>query len=76
MNEQKTDREFELVEDLGIVGRSKNGGYTKHLILARWGKHHPCYELRTFKDGEPLKRTGLTPEELSNLKDILSTMDI
>lgn len=74
MNE--TNRDFELVEDLGIVGRSKNGGYTKHFILARWGKHPPCYELRTFKDGEPLKRTGLTPEELLNLKDILSTMDI
>lgn len=68
----KTEKDFEIIEDFGIIGRSKNGTYTKHFVLARWGTHPPCYEVRTFKDGEPLKRAGVTPEELSVLKEVLA----
>lgn len=65
--------EFEILEDLGIVGRSE-GGYTKKLILAKWYGKPPIYELRSFApDGTPKKRCGLTPEELTNLVDLLVT---
>lgn len=64
-------KDYEIIEDYGILGVSPSGEYVKHFVLARWGSHPPCYEIRTFKDGQPLKRAGLTPEELSNLKEIL-----
>lgn len=64
--------QFEIVEDLGTVGRSENG-YTKRLVLAKWYDKPPVYELRSFApDGTPKKRCGLTPEELENLIEILS----
>ena len=64
---------FELVDDLGIIGRSENG-YTKRLVLAKWFNKPATYELRAFSpDGTPMKRCGLTPEELDNLKTILAT---
>lgn len=62
---------FEMLEDLGIVGRDERG-YTKRLILAKWYDKPPIYELRTFApDGTPKKRCGLTSEELSNLAELL-----
>lgn len=66
-------KDFELIEDYGILRRTK-GGYTNHFILARWGKHPPCYEIRTFKDGEPMNRAGIAPDELPVLKEILETI--
>lgn len=67
-----TEINFELIEDLGIIGRDERG-YTKRLILARWFDKPPVYELRTFApDGKPKKRCGLTPEELDCLRDILN----
>ena len=64
---------FELVDDLGIIGRSENG-YTKRLILAKWFGKAPAYEIRTFSpDGKPMKRCGMTPEELDSLREILTT---
>ena len=65
------DNNFELLEDFGIIGRDEKG-YTKRLILAKWYGKPPVYELRTFApDGTPKKRCGLTPEELSNLAELL-----
>lgn len=64
---------FELVKDLGIVGRTESG-YTKRLILASWYGKPPVYEVRSFTpEGRPSKRAGMTPEELNNLTEILNT---
>ncbi len=71
-NKMADEMNFEIIEDLGIIGRSENG-YTKRLILAKWYDKPPIYEIRAFApDGTPKKRCGMTPEELCNLKDILS----
>lgn len=68
------EKNFELIEDLGIIGREENG-YTKRLILAKWYGRPPIYETRSFApDGTPKKRCGMTPEELNNLADILPTI--
>ena len=67
------EKNFEIVEDLGIIGRNEVG-YTKRLVLARWYDKPPVYEIRSFApDGTPKKRCGLTPEELDSLRDILNT---
>ncbi|MEG2522244.1 MAG: hypothetical protein RSA49_05155 [Anaerovoracaceae bacterium] len=62
---------FEIVEELGIVGRDEKGN-TKRLVLAKWYDKPPVYEVRSFSsDGTPLKRAGLSPEEFENLKDLI-----
>lgn len=64
---------FELVEDLGIIGRT-DSGYTKKLVLVKWYGRPPVYEIRTFTpEGKPGKRAAMTPEELMVLTDILAT---
>ena len=64
---------FEMIEDLGIIGRTENG-YTKRLILAKWFNKPPSYEVRTFSpDGSPMKRCSMTPDELESLREILTT---
>ncbi len=64
---------FELIKDLGIVGRTESG-YAKRLILASWYGKPPVYEVRSFTpEGRPSKRAGMTPEELNNLTEILNT---
>lgn len=64
---------MDIIRDFGVIGRSKNG-YTKHFILAKWYDHPPKYEVRTFDpSGTPLKLCGMTPEELENLKHLLTT---
>lgn len=73
IKEKTMNENFELVEDLGIIGRSENG-YTKHLILSKWYKKPPSYEIRTFSpDGSPMKRCSMTPDELDALREILTT---
>ena len=67
------NKNIEIVEDLGIIGRSENG-YTKRLIFAKWYGKPPSYEIRTFApDGTPMKRCAMTPEEMDNLREILVT---
>lgn len=69
------DDKYEIVEDLGIIGRTESG-YTKRLVLMKWYGHSPVYEIRTFTpQGLPSKRAGMTPEELTNLTEILMTAD-
>lgn len=65
------EKNYEIIQDLGIIGREESG-YTKRLIFARWYGRPPVYEVRTFgPDGTPKKRCGMTPEELSNLGELL-----
>lgn len=67
---------FELVEDLGVIGRTDRG-YTKRLVLAKWYGRPPVYEIRTFTpEGNPGKRAAMTPEELLTLTEILSTKQL
>lgn len=69
------DEKFNLIKELGIVGRSESG-YTKRLVLASWYGNAPVYEIRTFTpEGRPSKRAGMTPEELVNLTEILNTVE-
>ena len=66
---------FELIKDLGIIGRSESG-YTKRLVLAKWYGKPPVNEVRTFTPaGRPSKRAGMTPEELVTLTEILNTVN-
>lgn len=71
-----SEHDYEILEDLGIIGRTESG-YTKKLVLMKWYGHPPVYEIRTFSpNGEPSKRAGMTPEELTNLTEILTTRGI
>ena len=70
---EKTDR-FEIIEEIGIVGRRPNGNLKK-LVLIRWYDHPPAYNLREFtEEGKPLKGIALTREELRNLFLILPSV--
>lgn len=63
---------FNMVEDLGIIGRDEKGN-TKRLVLAGWYGKPAVYELRAFgPNGEPLKRCGLTPQEFDALIDLIN----
>lgn len=67
------EQDYEILKDLGIIGRTEFG-YTKRLVFMKWYGHPPVYEIRTFTpQGVPSKRAGMTPEELENLTEILST---
>lgn len=47
------ENKFELIKDLGIVGRTESG-YTKRLVLASWHGKPPVYEIRSFTpEGRP-----------------------
>lgn len=66
------DNNFKLIEELGTLSETENG-YTKRLIKSEWYGRTPQYEIRGFDpDGKPLKRQGLTFEELQKLKQILN----
>lgn len=75
MRNDDISKNFDLVKDLGIIGRTETG-YTKRLILASWYGKPPVYEVRSFTPaGNPGKRAGMSPEELTNLIEILNTAD-
>ena len=66
---------FELIKDLGIIGRSESG-YTKRLVLDTWYGKPTVYEVRTLTQARrPSKRAGMTPEELVTLTEILNTVN-
>ena len=68
----RSEQNFEIVEDLGIVGR-KEDGTVKKFVLIKWYNKPPVYEVREFKpDGTAGRRPGLTPEELENLREIIN----
>ena len=62
---------FEIIEEVGIIGRKPNGN-VKKLVLIRWYKNPPQYNIREFsEEGKALKGIALTKEELRNLFLIL-----
>lgn len=61
---------YEVLEDIGTVGRLNE--LEKHLVHIKWFRNKPWYEIRTFGlEGEPLKRSYMTMDELRRLKDLL-----
>ena len=65
---------YTQIEDYVIIGRT-TGGFTKHFELGRYDNDPPVYEIRTYgPDGKRLAKASMKPEELENLKEILSTL--
>lgn len=64
-----------LLEDFGTLNDPEEK-YQKRLVKMEWFGKSPCYEIRNFRDGEPMKRAGLNLEELKKLKELLNNMDI
>ena len=63
---------LKIIEDLGTI-RVTPRGSEKKLIKAEWFGKAPVYEIRDFgKDGEPMKRSGMSYEEIKALKRILN----
>lgn len=64
--------DYEIVEDLGIIGRKENGN-TKRLVLMKYFNNPPAYYIKEFKsDGTPGRNCAMTPDELSNLTELLA----
>ena len=73
MSNTNKEQSFEIIEDIGIIGRSDNGN-VKKLVFIKWYNHPPIYEIREFEpNGKALKRCGLTPQEFEVFKEILIT---
>lgn len=71
-----SENNFEIIEELGIIGRNEEG-YVKKVVLAKWFDKPPVYEIRTFDpNGVPKKRCGMTPDEFENLSELLSLKGI
>lgn len=65
--------ESEILKEIGIIGRNE-AGYTKRLVLMRYFDNPPAYYIKSFNpEGRPGKNCSLTPEELENLREILTT---
>lgn len=65
-----------VLEVIAEFGKDKRGN-TKKLIKAEWFGKTPIYELRAFSpDGTPMRRVGLKPEELLQLRKALNEMDM
>lgn len=71
----QSQQNHKIIKELGIIGRTKTG-YTKKLVLISWYDRPPVYEIRTFTpEGRPSKRAAMSPEELNNLTDILTSIE-
>ena len=64
-----------ILEDFGSLNDPEDK-YQKKFVKIEWFGHSPCYEVRTFSEDKPMKRAGLTLDELKKLKAILINMDI
>lgn len=66
------DSEFEIIEKLAVIGR-KDAKHPKELNIVQWGDMKPKFDLRKWKDGEPLKGLTLDEEEAYDLMIELNT---
>lgn len=71
------DIKFEIMEHIGTVSESAKG-WTKELNLVSWNGAAPKFDLRDWAPGHEKMGKGLTltSQELSELKNILSEMDV
>jgi hypothetical protein len=68
---------FEIINKMGVLSTSTSG-WAKELNLISWNDREPKYDLRDWSADHSKMGKGvtLTKEELSALREILSTMEL
>ena len=68
---------FEIKQELGILSEGSKG-WTKQLNLISWNDREPKYDIRDWSPDQEKMGKGITlsHEELKNLKELLTTIDI
>ena len=61
--------EYTVIRDIAVI--SDNGYETIELKYMQWGKNTPKYDLRKWKDGNPLRGVTLSGEEAKSLTKVL-----
>ena len=71
------DIKYEIVKKIGVLSKA-GSGWAKELNLISWNDREPKYDLRDWSaDGEKMgKGVTLTKEELSALKELLTSMEL
>ena len=68
---------YEIINKMGVLSTSTRG-WSKELNLISWNDREPKYDLRDWSADHSKMGKGvtLTKEELSALREILSTMEL
>lgn len=68
---------FEITEKIGVVSENAKG-WTKELNMVSWNEREPKYDLREWAPDHAKMGKGvtLTTDELAELKNILSELDL
>jgi len=68
---------FEITEKIGVVSENAKG-WTKELNMVSWNEREPKYDLREWAPDHAKMGKGvtLTADELAELKNILSELDL
>ena len=68
---------FEIIEKLGVLSENAKG-WTKELNLVSWNDRDPKYDIREWSPDHTKMGKGctLTIDDLAELKNILSDMDL
>lgn len=68
---------FEITEKIGVVSENAKG-WTKELNMVSWNEREPKYDLREWVPDHAKMGKGvtLTTDELAELKNILSELDL
>ena len=72
-----SDIKFKIVKKIGVLSKTSKG-WTKELNLISWNEREPKYDIREWSpDGQTMgKGVTLTKEELSALREMLSTLEL
>lgn len=75
--EKEREVTFDLKEHIGIIGKDTKG-WTRELNLVSWNGAAPKYDIRSWDESHQKMAKGitLTTQELSELKSLLSEMDL
>ena len=67
---------FEVVKELGVIGEGGKG-WNKEVNLVSWNDRKPKIDIRDWDPSHTKMGKGITftKDELSNLKDILNSID-
>jgi len=71
------DIKYEIVKKVGVLSKSASG-WVKELNLISWNDREPKYDIRDWSaDGAKMgKGVTLSKEELSALRELLSTIEL
>ncbi|GGJ88268.1 hypothetical protein GCM10007063_08490 [Lentibacillus kapialis] len=71
------DIKYEIIEHVAKLSESPKG-WTKELNLVSWNGRDPKYDLRDWAPDKSKMGKGvtLTEEDMANLKDVLSNLDL